>query len=199
MTRAPQTADHTTHVHVDQPSNGLGVAGFVLSILGWITCGLLLPFGLLFSFIGLFKRPRGLAIAGFVISSVGALLAVSVVAIIGIGGAAALIGISQATDAVLFDAAAEDIAYHYSTHGSLPTPSEASASLSLYANLRGYSPQYAIVSATEFELRFPGSDGIFGNADDFTQVFDVTTLAPSAGPGGASISLPASPAPGTNP
>ena len=56
------------------PSNGLGTTGFVFAIiglflgvipvLGWI----LWFFGVLFSFIGLFKKPRGLAIAGFIIS-----------------------------------------------------------------------------------------------------------------------------------
>ena len=55
-------------------SNGLGTAGFVLALLGLIfflipILDLLLWFlGALFSFIGVFKAPRGLAIAGFVIS-----------------------------------------------------------------------------------------------------------------------------------
>ena len=68
-------------------SNGLGKAGFVLSIISLalilfcicvplalvvgipaslILCGL----GFLFSFIGIFKSPRGLAIAGLVLSLV---------------------------------------------------------------------------------------------------------------------------------
>lgn len=61
-------------------SNGLGVAGFVLAliglfigfvpILGWIIWLL----GAIFSFAGLFKRPRGFAIAGFVISFIDLLL-----------------------------------------------------------------------------------------------------------------------------
>ena len=57
-----------------QRSNGLGTAGFVLALLGLIfflipILDLLLWFlGALFSFIGVFKAPRGLAIAVFVIS-----------------------------------------------------------------------------------------------------------------------------------
>ena len=57
-----------------QRSNGLGTAGFVLALLGLILCWipildwLLWFLGALFSFIGVFKAPRGLAIAGFVIS-----------------------------------------------------------------------------------------------------------------------------------
>lgn len=55
-------------------SNGIGVAGFVLAVisafLGWIPfLGWLLWFlGLIFSFAGIFKKPRGLAIAGLCIS-----------------------------------------------------------------------------------------------------------------------------------
>lgn len=55
-------------------SNGLGVAGFVLALitlfLGWIPVfgWILWLLGLIFSACGLHKAPRGLAIAGLVIS-----------------------------------------------------------------------------------------------------------------------------------
>ena len=55
-------------------SNGLGVAGFVLALIAFLTCWIpvmnfiLWCLGTIFSFIGVFKRPRGLAIAGLVIS-----------------------------------------------------------------------------------------------------------------------------------
>jgi hypothetical protein len=52
------------------PSNRLGIAGFVLSLLGLISCGLLAPVGLVLSLVGVRKEPRGLAIAGAVISLV---------------------------------------------------------------------------------------------------------------------------------
>ncbi len=58
-------------------SNGIGTAGFVISlialfaawipVLGWI----LWVLGLLFSLIGVFKSPRGLAVAGLIISILG--------------------------------------------------------------------------------------------------------------------------------
>lgn len=61
-------------------SNGIGTAGFVLAlislfigwipVLGWIAWLL----GLILSFVGIFKNPRGLAIAGLVISLVGIIL-----------------------------------------------------------------------------------------------------------------------------
>lgn len=60
-----------------KPSNGVGKAGFILSIIGccvgWFPYGgfVLWFLGLLFSFIGMFKHPKGLATAGLIISLVG--------------------------------------------------------------------------------------------------------------------------------
>ena len=63
---------------VDQPQpvrkNGIATAGLVLSILGLVLCwipvvNVILWFlGFLFSFIGVFRRPRGKAIAGLIIA-----------------------------------------------------------------------------------------------------------------------------------
>lgn len=64
-------------VYVNVPakqSNGIGTTGLVFSILGlflgWIPVlgWIVWVLGVLFSFIGLFKSPRGCAIAGFIIS-----------------------------------------------------------------------------------------------------------------------------------
>lgn len=57
-------------------SNGIGVAGFVLALialfLGWVPGlgWLLWVLGFIFSICGLFKAPRGMAIAGLIISLV---------------------------------------------------------------------------------------------------------------------------------
>ncbi|MDX8552330.1 hypothetical protein MK851_01655 [Tenacibaculum sp. 1B UA] len=55
--------------------NGVGIVGFILAViglffgwfpfLGWLIWAL----GFIFSLVGIFKKPRGLAIAGLVISS----------------------------------------------------------------------------------------------------------------------------------
>ena len=64
-------------------SNGMGTAGFVFALLAFLFCwvpGLdffLWFLGLLFSFIGVFKQPRGLAIAGLVISLIGIIILVT--------------------------------------------------------------------------------------------------------------------------
>ena len=65
------------YVQPMQPrTNGMGTAGFVLSLvgvfLGWIPLigWLIWLLGAIFSFIGLFRAPRGLAVAGTIISLV---------------------------------------------------------------------------------------------------------------------------------
>ena len=60
-------------------SNGAGVAGFILALIGlffgWIPFfgWILWLLGLIFSIIGVFKKPKGFAIAGLVISLIGVL------------------------------------------------------------------------------------------------------------------------------
>lgn len=64
--------------------NGIGVAGFVLALLGlllgWvpILCFILWILGLVFSFVGLYKRPKGFAIAGLCISFIYFIIMVSI-------------------------------------------------------------------------------------------------------------------------
>ena len=72
------------------PSNGLGVAGFVTSLVSLLfLCGFLSPVSLLMSVIALFKKPRGFAIAGTIISSIQVLL----ILLIGVGPILAVIGL----------------------------------------------------------------------------------------------------------
>lgn len=83
-----------TQVVITPKTNGLGTAGFVLSLLAWIFCWIpvlniiLWILGLVFSIIGLFKAPRGLAIAGFVLSTLSIILVI--VCIVFLGGLALL-------------------------------------------------------------------------------------------------------------
>lgn len=75
----PQTPPHVQVIvqNSERRSNGLGTAGFVLALLGLILCWIpvldwiLWFLGALFSFIGVFRAPRGLAIAGLVLSFIG--------------------------------------------------------------------------------------------------------------------------------
>jgi len=75
-------------------SNGVGTAGFVLAlialffgwvpVLGWIIWVL----GLILSFVGVFKTPKGMAIAGLVISLIEIILLLTVFGAL-LGGASA--------------------------------------------------------------------------------------------------------------
>lgn len=73
-----------------QGTNGMGVAGFVLALVS--VFGTWLPFvggltwllGLVFSCIGLTRRPRGLAVAGLIISLVWLLLWLVLVIFVGV-------------------------------------------------------------------------------------------------------------------
>ncbi len=83
---------------VQQPieKNNIGLTGFILSIVavvislvpivGWL-CWLL---GLVLSIVGLFKKPRGFAIAGLVISLIGFIIMFFLLGILGIAAAAAV-------------------------------------------------------------------------------------------------------------
>lgn len=95
----PAQSIHQT-VIVESKSNGLGTAGFVVSLIGFLTCGFISPLGLLFSIIGLFKRPRGLAAAGVVLGTIGS-------AWLFLGGfvmLAGLVGAGAAVDKAVDDA-----------------------------------------------------------------------------------------------
>lgn len=56
--------------------NGLGVAGFVLSLVGLVLCWvpfanfILSGIGFILSLVGVFRRPKGLAIAGIIIAAI---------------------------------------------------------------------------------------------------------------------------------
>lgn len=71
---APNVSNTTTVVVEGSNSNSIGIAGFIIALLGLVFCwvplvNLILWFlGLIFSLIGLFKSPRGMAIAGIVLS-----------------------------------------------------------------------------------------------------------------------------------
>jgi len=80
----------------ERKSNGVGTAGFVLALialfLGWIPVlgWIIWVLGLILSFVGIFKTPKGMAIAGLVISLIGIILLLTVFGAL-LGGAAAFL------------------------------------------------------------------------------------------------------------
>lgn len=81
---------HVTYVVQERKTNGLGTAGFVLALLGLIFCWIpvlswiLWLLGLLFSFIGVFKSPRGLAIAGLVLTFISTIILIVLIGAFGL-------------------------------------------------------------------------------------------------------------------
>ncbi len=104
------------------PSNGLGIAGFIVSLVGLVLClGLISPIGLLLSFIALFKRPRGFAIAGFIIGLIGsAWIILAGVVIFSMGAGVIALGASGFAIAGDVMKINEAIRLHHSSNGVLP-------------------------------------------------------------------------------
>ena len=81
---SPNMMPPQTIVNVQAPrSNGLGTAGFVLALLSILLCwapvaNVIMWFlGFLFSLIGVFRKPKGLAIAGLVISLIDIIIVIA--------------------------------------------------------------------------------------------------------------------------
>lgn len=84
--KAAEPAGQTIIINQVEPKkNGMGTAGFILALLGLVLCWIpvldwiLWLLGLIFSLIGVFRKPKGLAIAGLVISFLGLILLIVLV------------------------------------------------------------------------------------------------------------------------
>ena len=97
-TQNPQNQSGQTMImnQTEKKSNGVGTAGFVLALievfLGWVPVlgWVIWLLGLILSFVGVFKQPKALAIAGLVISLIGIILLLTVFGAL-LGGAAAFL------------------------------------------------------------------------------------------------------------
>lgn len=85
----PAPQQQVVVTQVEHRSNGVGTAGFVIALicacLSWLPgVNVFLWFiGLLLSFIGIFKRPSGLAVVGFLISIIDIIIIVAILGAIG--------------------------------------------------------------------------------------------------------------------
>lgn len=88
----------------EDQTNGLGIAGFVVSLVGLCgSAGILSPIGLIISLVALGKQPRGFAVAGTVLGAVGScglilaivFIPVVVLAMAALGLTAAAIGVAS--------------------------------------------------------------------------------------------------------
>jgi hypothetical protein len=158
--------------------NGLGVAGFVCSLVGLVTAGILCPIGLLLSLVALGRRPRGFAIAGVILGLVGScgglIVAAVIVSLVLAGGAAVALAVlisdpqrlEISTDMVTIAAAVQQ---YKQQNRVLPASLD---DLKLENSVRtdpwGHPYEYHFSDATElgFDLISAGKDGQFGTDDD---------------------------------
>ena len=159
-------------------SNGLGIAGFIVSLIGPCTCGVLSVVGLLMSAIALLRPPRGFAIAGTVVGLLGVLL---------VGGG--LFAINQSFSQFGYtisdiwklaelqtpaSKAATNITQHYSQQNALPANAKGQSLIAGTADPWGHDLRYQRVDQRTFELISLGPDGKYDTSDDviFTATAD---------------------------
>ncbi len=173
MSQAPESSTGTTNVYVQQnSSNGLGLAGFITSLIGWLTCGLLCPIGFLLSLFGLFKPPRGFAIAGLIIGGLGSLFLAAfglafILTLVGIGTVATV-----AIQEVPYINASMVIQNEYNQTGELPSDTAGNALL-VGVTINGQPMQYRRIDADTYEVGTIGSDDVPDTGDDAWRTYDV--------------------------
>ena len=144
MSNNSDRTGRTTVVINSPPTNGLGTAGFITAILSWFTCGFLMPFALLISVLGLFKAPRGMAIAGVILSS---LAVIPLVLIAGVFG----VGLSSAGKRAGVIVAGVKIVHHHEDYGSLPDDTTGQ-------QIVGDRHEYTLISDTAFRVCAAGAN-----------------------------------------
>lgn len=153
--------------HKSPPTNTLGLAGFIVSLVGMVvTLGFLCPVGFLLSVIALFKAPRGFAIAGTVIGVIGSGLAVMVVFLAIYTVSAAKSGYASAMVHFDLESATYPIEEHFADTSTLPDNADGNALLTSYYDSWGQAITYQKDSETVYTLTSSGPDMIAGNADD---------------------------------
>jgi len=157
-----------------QPVNAMGVAGFGVSLFGLLfTLGILCPLGVLLSFLGLFSKNRGFAIAGLIIGGLGS-------AIVAIGVASVAMAASaihhyqvevpkQAQTAEVLAIAAVEVEQFRHQHGKLPEGIEGNKLVLKFQDAYGTSLRYEPEEGTKFAVRSAGPDQEFDTPDDLRE------------------------------
>ena len=153
-------------------NNGLAIAGFVVSILGIITCGVLAPIGLLLSLIGLVRPPRGFAVAGVVVGLLGCLL----LSLVGYGVVMGVLGVKkfgesigeEFSTAANMSLASHKISEYRMEKNELPSDADGQALIAEFKDGWNNGLHYKRLTDETYEIRSSGGDGQFHTADDRT-------------------------------
>jgi hypothetical protein len=189
---APSSLSYQTrrpHVRANVP----GLVGFIFSIVGLVTCGLLSPIAAVLSGVGMRREPRGLAIAGLVIGIVGTLELAAIATIMGVGYFAAKRAsvILTSTFTTLSNSEMASRSVLASTVGGA-LPEDADGNTAIVGNVDGWGRPFRYHKFNEWrsEIRSAGADGLFDTADDFF----VPVTPPSTASWPAPATLPQPPA-----
>lgn len=164
-------------------SNLVGVWGFVLSLVAlFFTCGVLSPLALLVSLVGLFRRPRGFAVAGTIISGACTLGIVALVSLIAITAAhksqrhARRAAALQEAERAQVTVRAQQIAqqaierYRAENQGQLPEGVEGNKLVLVHHDGWGTELRYDHADESDsYCIRSAGPDHKFDTGDDVVQ------------------------------
>jgi hypothetical protein len=154
-------------------TNGLGIAGFVVSLIAIFTGGILSPIALLICFVALFKSPRGFAFAGFLIALLGTAILAAWLSFFGILGYGCF-NLSRPTiaTAMAIDNAHKKIDVYRATHANT-IPDIITGNELIAPDRDGWGrPLHYIPKSFGHEIRSDGSDGVPGTEDDLNRNFD---------------------------
>ena len=165
-------------------TNGLGLAGFIIALVGLCSGGVLSPIGLILALVALKDRPKGLAIAGVVIGALGScgilvsliflpFLLASLLVALGATGLALAIGGNQLMAQAEMTALHDRIGEYQQSHGTPPlllTDLDPAPDQRLLTDPWGNPYEYVAAPDGTFTLRSLGEDGVTGTGDDI--VFD---------------------------
>lgn len=172
-----ETPTDRTHAETSS-TNGMGLTGFILSLISLIGCaGILSPFSLIFSLIGLQKEPKGFAIAGLVLSIIGMLwfglfffggLIGIVLGMIGLGILVAIVALAAQVGQNAVDIV-ESVRDYYEAEGRVPAmlselDMEPASLTDNWGNRFIYVPSE---NGREFLLVSAGPDEDYGTEDDW--------------------------------
>lgn len=142
-------------------TNGLGVAGFIVSLVGMVLCfGLICPIGAILSGIALIWKPRGFAIAGLILGVLGSVLWGILLGF----WVYKMPGYFTTNDLWM---AHDEIDYYYSDNNdTLPDDATGQQLLSYCYDDWGTAYSYRLVDADNYEIISAGPDTQFGTTDD---------------------------------
>lgn len=148
--------------------NGLGIAGFIVSAIGIVTCGVPSIFGVILSAIGLGKEPKGMAIAGLILGLIGLveLVGVGFLMFVGFQSAQQFSQVIQQSVAeAQLESNANEIGEVWEESGSVPSQEEGDELVANSFDAWGNSVQYE-TDGSSFSLRSPGQDRMLNTEDD---------------------------------